>query len=136
MIFLFLMFCSSSSKKFLGTRQSISCSNSHSELSPTNTLVNVTGLGSQELMDAMNVLYQGNKIAQKTEKNIVTIPMQSGIMTQEVKTVSIASNERVEEQKNKESADKTVFISILIVSLIIIMILVNTFILKNRIGWK
>lgn len=106
------------------------------ELSPRNTLINITGLGEQELMDAMNVLFQGNKIAQKTEKNIVTLPMQSGIMTQEIQIVYIASNERVMEEEKQESSENTVYLSILIVSLIIVIVLFNTFVLKNRIGWK
>lgn len=106
------------------------------ELAPNNYLKNLTGFSDQELMDAMNVLFQGNKLAQKTEKEIVTIPMQKGIMTQEVQTVYLASSERVSEEEKQESAKNTVYLAVGIVMMVIIIGLFYAFVWKNRVSWK
>lgn len=106
------------------------------EIAPNNYLKNMTGFDDQEFIDAMNVLFQGNKLAQKTEKEIITIPMQKGVMTQEVQTVYLASSERVSEEEKQESTKNTVYLSIGIVIVAILLVLFYVFLWKNRVSWK
>lgn len=105
------------------------------ELAPENHLKNITGFGDQELMDAMNVLFQQNKLTQKTEKEVLTIPVPNGIMTQEIQKIYIASSERLEETTRQESAENTVFLSVAIVIVTIILGLFYIFVWRKRVSW-
>jgi len=104
------------------------------QIAPFNILRNTTGFTDDELTDALNILFQSNKISQKTVKEQITIPVPSGVMTQEIDKVYIASSERLKTEATEKQSSDMVTLSILITIIAIIGIAFYELILKKRVS--
>lgn len=104
------------------------------QISPTNFLINITGLSETELADAFSVLIQQNKLTQKTEKQTLIIPVGNGEMTQVIDVVSVASSERLLEENIQKQSSDTVIIVMSIAAFIVASVLFYELTWKKRIG--
>jgi len=102
------------------------------EMAPANYLKNMTGFGDEELLEAMNILFQNNKISQRTEKETITLPVPQGIMTREIEKIYVASTERLEAEAETTSASQAVTLATVIVILAVGLILFWQFGLRKR----
>jgi hypothetical protein len=104
------------------------------EITPNNMLQNVTGLSDEEFMEALNMLFQDNKLSQRTDTETVTIPFQSGYTVQEVQKIYVASTERVFTQTQSESAFNAILVAVIIAILSIAGVLFYSFVWRGRVG--
>jgi len=85
------------------------------EISPVNTLHNLTGLDKQQMEDALAVLFKEGKIVQKDEEEFKVIPLKNGgTLTTIVKKIFIASRERVEQERITSTSMMLMYFALII----------------------
>jgi len=105
------------------------------QIAPMNLLKNTTGFTDDELTDALNILFQTNKISQKTEKEQISIPVPSGVMTQSIDKVYIGSTERLKMEATEKSSADIVTLSIFIVVIALAFIIFYELLYKKRVSF-
>ena len=84
------------------------------EISPSNSLMNMTGMTDQQFMDAMALMFQNSKLTQRTDNVTLSIPVQNGAMTQVITKTYIASSDRIRTEADQQQSSTTVNIAIFI----------------------
>lgn len=103
------------------------------QISPFNVLRNTTGFSDVELTDALNVLFQTNKISQKTKKETLSVPVSGGVMTQAIDKVYIASTERLQRETTEKQSSNMVITSFLVVIITLAVVMFYELLWKKRV---
>ena len=103
------------------------------QIAPFNVLRNTTGFRDEELTDALNILFQTEKISQKTEKETINLPVPSGFMTQQIDKVYIASSERLKNEATVRQSSDIVNLALVFALLIIAIVAFIELFWKKRV---
>lgn len=103
------------------------------QIAPFNVLRNTTGFRDEELTDALNILFQTEKISQKTEKETINLPVPSGFMTQQIDKVYIASSERLKNEATIKQSSDIVNLALIFALLVIAVVAFIELFWKKRV---
>lgn len=94
------------------------------DISPENELINVTGMTSDEISEAIGSLLEQGLVVEETRDEEIETPTKTGYLVRTVQITSIASTDKVKEKQDADSFNLGLIISVMLIIITGIVIVI------------